>query len=391
MKLSVNLVKERKQLKSGRAEYWVLRWRSPDGRHCSKSLGRVGDVSNRAARKAKRLMENEFSDNPGLRGARRGMTARQLVTWFTETQTHELAVRSVGVYKIACDYLLAYFGENRAVDMITRADAAAFKSALAGGKIRPFEKKTNCNAVSVNLYLGTLRALFNRAIRVDLLAMNPFDRSVGRVKQAKDWHYLSMDEYAKIQAVATPQIKVLVALCRLAGLRRAEALNLHWENIDWENGRLLITGKDDWQPKDRERRTIPMCPELQAVLLEAHERAPEGAQAVIRQIYKPNATRYVRETVRRSGVAVYSKPLHTLRKSCLTDWSGRFPMHCVMEWAGHANVTTTQQFYLKVSAADYELAATQNFWGSTLFSEKCTENCTENGKRPESGVPKVGN
>lgn len=83
--------------------------------------------------------------------------------------------------------------------------------------------------------------------------------------------------------------------------------------------------------------------------------------------------------MKRSGVEVYSKPLHTLRKSCLTDWAGKFPIHCVQEWAGHASITTTQTYYLKVQDHDYEKAAASSFWGNG------TENGTENGKNSSNG------
>ncbi len=81
----------------------------------------------------------------------------------------------------------------------------------------------------------------------------------------------------------------------------------------------------------------------------------------------------------------YHKPLHTLRKSCITDWAGQYPMHVVKEWAGHANIATTQQFYLKVQDSDYERAATSSFW------KKVTENVTENGKNGSSGQPEATN
>jgi hypothetical protein len=53
----------------------------------------------------------------------------------------------------------------------------------------------------------------------------------------------------------------------------------------------------------------------------------------------------------------YPKPLHTLRKSCITDWASRHPGHVVKQWAGHSDMDTTEQYYLQVSEAEYEQAA----------------------------------
>jgi integrase len=50
-----------------------------------------------------------------------------------------------------------------------------------------------------------------------------------------------------------------------------------------------------------------------------------------------------------AGVVRYAKPLHTLRKSCITDWAGHPPAHVVREWAGHSDKNTTDRYYLKVS------------------------------------------
>ena len=128
-----------------------------------------------------------------------------------------------------------------------------------------------------------------------------------------------------------------------------------------------------------------MCPELQAALMDAYESAPQGQERVLYDVYDENLTRDVKAAVRRAGVHEYSKPLHTLRKSCITDWAARYPMHVVKEWAGHANIATTQQFYLKVLDSDYERASTSSFW------KKVTENVTENAENGSSGQPETTN
>jgi len=60
---------------------------------------------------------------------------------------------------------------------------------------------------------------------------------------------------------------------------------------------------------------------------------------------------------RKAGVQAWKSPMHTLRKTCLTQWAHEFPIHVVKEWAGHADIETTSQFYLKVGEGDYERAA----------------------------------
>ena len=47
-----------------------------------------------------------------------------------------------------------------------------------------------------------------------------------------------------------------------------------------------------------------------------------------------------------------------------------FPAHVVKEWAGHASYETTDAFYLKVSEAEYETAATQEF---SDYAQLCTQ------------------
>ena len=79
---------------------------------------------------------------------------------------------------------------------------------------------------------------------------------------------------------------------------------------------------------------------------------------------KNNGWRNFGTVCERAGVARYSKPLHALRKSCLTDWANHFPIHTVKEWAGHTSISTTEQFYLKVGQTDYQQAATQNFFAA---------------------------
>ena len=108
---------------------------------------------------------------------------------------------------------------------------------------------------------------------------------------------------------------------------------------------------------------MPIAPELHRLLLGAFEDADSGQDRVIAKgrINVKNVSRDFTVLCRRANVVRYAKPLHTLRKSCLTDWAARFQTHVVKEWAGHTSIQTTDEFYLKVSDADYATAASQDF------------------------------
>ena len=123
--------------------------------------------------------------------------------------------------------------------------------------------------------------------------------------------------------------------------------------------RLRVISDADWEVKDADPRTVPICHELQAYLLEAFEQAPDGEPLVIPKgsFSVCNASRWFTDLAKRADVVRYGKPLHTLRKSCITDWAKRFPMHVVKEWAGHSDSRTTEQHYFRVSDSEYELAA----------------------------------
>jgi len=148
-------------------------------------------------------------------------------------------------------------------------------------------------------------------------------------------------------------------------------------------GKRREAGTEDWSVKDKEPRTVPVCLELNQLLLDAFEHAEPGSGTVIAAgaINVNNISRDFSVLCRRAGVRRYSKPLHTLRKSCLTDWARQFPAHVVKEWAGHASIQTTDEFYLKVSEADYQAAAGWNFGDVTQLVTQ-PDNSKEDKEKP---------
>ena len=388
MRQSVTLHKETKKLKKGIAAYWVLRWYDADGKRRNQGLGRVKTkkypkgLSEREARKLKSRKEHEFESCPGQRTPTK-LTVKQYTDKYFVMRKNEVSEATIQNYKISVRYLIYYFGENKPINDISAYEARAFKAALAANELSDaMERKADLNRISVNLHLRQIKAVFSYAINdLKLIQTNPFSGTTETVKQSTRWHYVTQNEFQKVLEAATDNYRIMITLCRLAGLRRKEAYYLEWQDVNFEKSRLYVVGKDEWQPKSRETRVIPMCPELQTMLLDAFQKAPDGTVRVCPQIYIGNVSRDMKATIKRAGVKPWSKPLHTLRKSCITDWAGRYPIHAVKEWAGHADISTTEQYYLQVTEDQYTKAAASSFWNIENVTEKETEN--EKGQEKE--------
>jgi hypothetical protein len=169
-------------------------------------------------------------------------------------------------------------------------------------------------------------------------------------------------EFAKLMAAAKPAWRLLFGLARWAALRLEEALELPCRKVDLPKRRLTVISRDDdseaggFTVKDKDARVVPIGPELYGLLRDALD---PDADLVIPQgaVVYSNVWRDFQVIATRAGVARYKKPIHSLRKSCITDWAAGFAAHVVKEWAGHADIRTTLQYYLKVSESEYDRAA----------------------------------
>lgn len=368
-----------KETKAGPVEYLAIRWWDGNGKKRSKSLGRADQVTQREAKKQLRRLQSEFERDPLKRDTGR-VTIKELWSQYKRIRGPELALGTLGLYETSIGYLMQHFGEECPISRITAARAGGFKATLSEGKLSTRKIK----AVTLSIHMRALCSVWSYCIKaLRLASANPFAGMSKPIKVSRDWHYVPLEELRAMLDVATENFRVMVALTRLAGLRRMEAYWLEWEDVNFEKGRLYVIGKDHWQPKDKESRVVPICPELMVILTEAFNKASEGATRICPSVCVQNIDRDIKATIKRAGVPPFKKPLHSMRKSCLTDWAGRYPLHAVKEWAGHSDISTTEQYYLKV---------TDDLYDQVVKGEpNRTENVTENEKGvtdSESATPK---
>ncbi len=358
--------------------YWCLRWFTSNGKRRGETIGRVDRMSKRQAEKLRRVKEIELGINPGRRDVSRGPELEAFLEVYFAARKGELSTGSLELYRRTADLMTAFLGKTVRLDTITRADARSFKAAVASGEWRSTGKQRVIpKPATVDQHIRHARTILNHALADDLVLFNPFDRLSTTTPVARDWPYVAPEEFAcLVEATPTISWRLLLALARLAALRRGEALNLPWDKIDWSASRLEIISREDWDVKDKQSRIVPVCPELRELLLTAFEGANEGEPRVIpaEGINVRNIWRDFGVLCKRAGVPRYSKPIHSLRKSCIRDWAARHPAHVVKEWAGHSDLNTTDRYYLQVPESEYVRAA------RTRLAPVVTQPVTQPGK-----------
>ena len=335
-------------------KYWTGVWSDSQGRRRARSLGPKRKVSRRQARVLCDRLAAEMHLNPGRANARKAPKLGEFVRYYLTSRT-DLKPKSLELHGLTARYLQKFFGHDIRIDRITRSEAAKWRSALARGdgiSDRPAKPMVEA---SVCIHVRTAKTIFNIAVRDDLLLFNPFDRLRGNSPEPdKDWHYVSMEDLNRLlDACPNWGWRLLIALCRLAGLRRGEAFNLTWDAVDWKKHRLRVIAE-----KTGRLRTVPVEPELYELLLEAFGQAEEGQKSIcpISDYCLWRNFQVIRE---RAGLARWKDAFKVLRRNRETDWAQEYPQYVVSRWMGH-DIRVSDRHYLQVPEELYEKVAKAN-------------------------------
>jgi integrase len=153
----------------------------------------------------------------------------------------------------------------------------------------------------------------------------------------------------------TPQhewLKDIILVEVHTALRRGELLNLRWEDIDFENRRLTVRNREDFDTKSGDERTFPLNATALATLQKMHEeRDPAPSEPVFVQANgDPPCPRTVSDNFKKY---VWKAGLSDAEDLCLHStrhttgsWLSRdgAPMRVIQEFMGHNDPTTTQRY-----------------------------------------------
>lgn len=273
--------------------------------------------------------------------------------------------------------LVKHFGKERSIGSITLGDGKAFRQWLVG---------EDYALATISMHIKKARQFFQDAVDRDILAKNPFAKvEAGSQVNPERMHYVSTEIVEKVMAVATPELRVVLALARYGGLRcPSEASRLHWEHMLWDKHRFRVKS-DKTKRKGKPLRFPPLVGRLYEVLLDAFHAAEEGQSKVLPFIdTSDNLRTQIGRLCERAGVLPWVKPLQNLRLSCETDWMDTDGVANACKWSGNT-VEVAMKHYHLVRDVDY-LRAAQREGGHS--AEHGAERCRIEGNQTE-GVQKT--
>jgi len=177
--------------------------------------------------------------------------------------------------------VIDFFGENTDLRSVTEQRADDFRTFLLSREPKQTRQPKLASA-TVARRLKTVRQLFEHARRMKLIDANPFrDVKAASTLPEERRHYISAADATKLIA-ASPMWRIIIALCRYAGLRcPSEVLSLKWEHINFETARMTVPSPKTEHHAGKAYRACPIFALLRPHLDEAFELADAGAVYVV--------------------------------------------------------------------------------------------------------------
>lgn len=323
--------------------HWTAAWGTGKGRK-RQTLGSKARLSKREALGKCRELAAKHLINPGARDAGK---APALGVWLDELARlrTDLAEGTVLLFKNTGDYLKEHYGAETRLDRITKLAAAGFKPFVGAKKNRAGESIAEA---TVNAHIARARLIFGEAKDKDLISFNPFESvACSPPQMERDWHYVSEADLEKAMVECSNDAwRCMLALCRLAGLRRSEARALKWQDIKWSApATLTIKPRRNKRTTKEHTRIVPIVARLYEILNKTFIDCHDATFGPCDGVGSNNIERNTRAIMARAGLPDYKKPLHTLRKNLVTDWQTKYPPLDVAAWLGHDVKVAAQHYH----------------------------------------------
>jgi len=279
------------------------------------------------------------------------LTLGKMVDAYIDRRRADMKPWSITTLTQARDKLVEFFRAEKPVSEITVADALDFKRHLCALHSAAYVAKIVLRA----------RQFFKDAVDGELLPRSPFSKvKAGSQKNPQRLRFISRAVIDKaIENAPDVEWKLIIAFARYGGVRvPSEILALRWNDVLWEQSKVLIRASKTEHHVGKESRLIPLFPELKSHLLEAFAQAEDGAVYVITRYRSPSAnlrTQFLR-ILTKAGIEAWPRLFQNLRSSRQTELTETWPAHVVCSWIGNSEVVA-RDHYLQITDQHFAEAA----------------------------------
>ena len=243
------------------------------------------------------------------------------------------------------------------------------------------KRDAGLSASTVRTIYTVLRGALDVAVRDGLLRSNPAAAVKRPGVERKEAQHLTADRaQSLLEAIKGDRLEALFRLMLATGLRRGEALALHWSDVDLDAGLLRVRwtlsrtsqGLQLDEPKtDKSRRTVPL-PRSAVETLRAHRTRQLEEQRTAAEVWQEHGLVFTteigtplepRNVLRRFEVfaeraGLRGVTLHTLRHSAASFLlAAGTHTKVVQEHLGHSSYAITADIYSHVGPAQQREAA----------------------------------
>lgn len=229
-------------------------------------------------------------------------------------------------------------GENRQIQELTSPVLSSYRDELLTEGRSP---------ATVNRYLSIIRAILNRAKdEWGNLAVVPTFKQVPQDNARYRW--LTDEEEERVLAECAPHLQDLVIFLLDTGVRKTEALELTWSNVDLDRKpRALVKFM---RTKNKKPRGVPLTDRATKLLQRLKKDRPEGEERVF--LYSPGKGKRVpykepygawTAACKRAGIK--DATIHDLRHTYATRLvRNNVPLLTVSRLLGHSSLTMTMRY-----------------------------------------------
>lgn len=292
----------------------------------------------------------ERLENVGLVQIKRTLRLVDIFDAYWEAEYYSLKPCTQSSKRQSRRRFFEFFDENDDVENLTRRDAAAFVEHLE----RLVKEATRAGTIR------DVRRVFNWAKENEMIEKNPFDGVArGSFKNKEREYYVSMSDYEKLLDSCPSQMwRVVIALYRIGGLRKEEALLLTWDDVDFARGRLHVHSPKTERYRGRESRVVPLFPQLRKELEALFDSLEEGYSPYIVSNNRATLTKHIERIVFHAGLNRWERLIQNLRSSRAIEVFEQFGEIAESEWIGHSP-KTAKDHYLHVLDSTFERAISQ--------------------------------